>query len=666
MFRSKENEASRMKYILMGLLCLLSYEAKAQINGDSIGEVIVTGNMPPRDVTVSSPTRTFYKEDMELLGLHDLTDVVKKLAGVSVKDYGGIGGLKTVSIRNLGAQYTTVIYDDVCISNTQAGQIDLGRYSLDNVEEVSLTIGQDDNLMRSARHDVSAGVLSIMTERPHLTGKSYALRIGLQAGSFGLLKPSLRYWQKIGRKTLLSLDGTFTRADGAYPFTLVNGTLHTKEKRYNSDVRSWKGEANIYHTFNDSSQLNAKAYYYYSERGLPGVVILYSNNNQERLWDENFFAQATYHKRFNQHWQLKGRLKYNHSWNRYEDTNMKYADGKITDIARQNEYYASATSGWQPTKTLSFSLAQDIAYNTLNSNIESQPNPERFTSLTSFTARLQTKRWQINGNLLATYITEHTDMGREPADRKRLSPSFSASFRLLNNETLFLRAMTKSTFRVPTFTDMYYLHIGNSNLVPEKAVEYNLGLTWHKNLAKNTSFHITIDGYYNHVRDKIVCFPTTYVWKMTNFGKVRITGMDATAAIQLPIGKYLNTELTAAYSLQNAIDLSDKNKPTYHSQIPYTPKYSGNGSITIRTPWINIGYHINFCGERWSDPQNFDEYRLKPYADHNLTLSHQFNIRTTKLLLSFSIQNLTNEQYEIIQYYPMPGRNITASATWEL
>lgn len=654
------------RHILSSLLLLMPITLWAQTKTDTIPEVIVKERKPSSDITSSVPNRTLRQEDFSVLGLHDMADAVKKLTGVSVKDYGGIGGLKTVSVRNLGAQHTAVSYDGICISNTQAGQIDIGRYSLDNVEEVSLSIGQDANLMASARHAASAGVLSITTTRPQLTDKPYLLRMGIKTGSFGLLIPRLRYWQRLGSRTNLSFDGTYTRADGNYPFTLTNGRLKTEEKRYNSDIKALKGEANIYQTFRDSSKLDAKIYYYYSERGLPGVVIYYSNSANERLWDKNFFTQVSYTKHLNRKWQIQGRLKYNYSWNRYEDTNVKYSDGKLTDIAKQNECYASATLGWKPIDWLTITLAQDLAYNDLYSNIESQPNPKRYTSLTSLSAHYTSSRLQVKGNLVGTYITENTDIGKVPADRKRLSPSLSASYRLLQDESLFLRAMIKNTFRVPTFTDMYYLHIGNTNLVPEKATEYNVGLTWSSRLLHILNIQLTLDGYYNNVSDKIICFPTTYVWKMTNFGKVYIKGADATMIMQAPVAKKINAEISLSYSLQEAKDKSDPNRPSYNSQIPYTPLHSGNIAVTVKTSWVNIGYHANICGERWSNGQNLDEYRLKPYWEHNITASRKLGFKQFIMLLSLSIQNLTNKQYEIIQYYPMPKRNITVSATIEL
>lgn len=654
-----------LRLLFIGM-CLVPMATRGQMLTDSLSEVTVTGTRPSGDLLFSTPIHSIRQADIQLLGLHDLADAVKKLAGVSVKDYGGIGGLKTVSVRNLGAHHTAVSYDGICISNTQAGQIDIGRYTLDNVNEVRMAIGQDDDLMSSARHAASAGILSITTEQQPVGQQPTSLRIGLTAGSFGLLTPTLRVWHRIGNRTRLSADGAFTRVDGCYPFTLINGRQRTRERRNNGDINAWRGEANVSHTFRDSSEVAAKVYYYYSERGLPGGIILYNMKGHERLWDENFFTQATYHRQIARQWQLYARVKYNHSWNRYDDVNVKYAGGKQTDIARQNEYYASATVGWQPATGLSVALAEDIAYNDLRSNIESQPNPHRITSLTSLTTRYKGQRLTVNGNLVATYMTEDSDQGRHPADRKRLSPSLSASWRLLPRESLFLRAMVKSTFRVPTFTDMYYLHIGNSNLVPEKAIEYNTGLTWSRQLTRQMNIQLTIDGYYNHVSDKIVCFPTTYVWKMTNFGRVDIRGIDATVAIATPITQKVTATGMLTYSLQDAKDKSDPKRPTYGCQIPYTPHHSGNGSITVRTPWLNIGYHVNACGERWSNAQNLSEYRLKPYWEHNVTLSRQIPLRHARLSLSVTVQNLTDQQYEVIQYYPMPGRNFLATATLDM
>lgn len=243
-----------------------------------------------------------------------MADAVRRFAGANVKDYGGIGGLKTVSIRNMGAAHTAVSYDGVAVSNCQAGQIDIGRFSLDNVSMLSLAIGQSEDLLQSARLYASAGVLGIETEKPHFDdGRSAAFQARVRGGSFGMVSPSLRWWQKLGSRTRVAVDAGYMRADGNYPFTLVNGKYVTEEKRNNSGIYSWQGEATLYHTFKDDSELDVKGYYFYSRRGLPGAVTLYNPLSDETLWDENTFVQARYRKHFSPRWSLQAQAKYNHA-----------------------------------------------------------------------------------------------------------------------------------------------------------------------------------------------------------------------------------------------------------------------------------------------------------------------------------------------------------------
>jgi vitamin B12 transporter len=660
------------KYLALVLLYVIAMPALAQRpSTDSIGgkvhhidNVEVTSHRLSANVIAGKPIQTMEKSEIELLGLQNLSDAVKKFAGTNVRDYGGIGGMKTVSVRNLGAHHTAVSYDGVTISNTQAGQIDIGQLSLDNVESIGMAIGDDNDMMQTARHYASAGVLFINTERPHFDNKDWGLRFRMKGGSFGLASPMLRYWQKIDDSTAVAIDGTYMRADGTYPFTLVNNTVKTKEKRYNSDIYSWQGEANIYHSFIDGGKLNVKSYYYYSQRGLPGAVILYNNTSNERLWDENFFMQASYSKSMSRQWKLKAHLKYTHTWNKYEDYEPKYEGGKQSDIDRQNECYASATVGWLPTEHLSLSWAQDVSFNVLHNNINDSPNPKRVTLLSALSARYDLQRLLIQANLVGTYATEQVRTGNGPADRKRLSPSLSVSYRLFDSQALYVRAMMKNTFRIPTFNDLYYLRIGNTGLRPEKANEYNVGLTWSGRPFKGISYlTATVDAYYNNVKDKIVAFPSTYIWKMANFGKVYIHGIDFTLATEVPIIDKVSVVLTGAYSLQKAVDKTDKSSQSYGDQLPYTPENSGNISVLIHNPWVNIGYSMLICGKRYSMAQNLKQYEIKSYTEHTLTLQHEFRMKSLTMTLSGSVQNLFDKQYEIIKYYPMPGRNYLITGT---
>ena len=180
----------------------------------------------------------------------------------------------------------------------------------------------------------------------------------------------------------------------------------------------------------------------------------------------------------------------------------------------------------------------------------------------------------------------------------------------------------------------------------------------------------TIDGYLNKVTDKIVAFPSTYVWKMANFGRVTIKGVDVTMATEIPLQqteghKDISLLLTGAYTNLRAEDKEERSS-TYNHQLPYTPRQSGSLSALLRTPWVHIGYNVFSQGKRWSNVQTTPQYALKAYWEHSLSLSHEFLLHGCRLDLQASIHNLTNEQYEIIKYYPMPGRSFSATATLKL
>lgn len=662
----------RKKTLFIFGVILWPFVAAAQQDSVSLSTVEVVAPTLARHVGATGEVQTMGKDDLKQLGIDNVADAVKRFAGVCVKDYGGIGGMKTVSIHNLGAHHTALVYDGLAVSNTQAGQVDVGRYDTGNLESLSLSIGDEDNLMLSARQYAAAGTLSLVTERPSFKGsRSWSMRANINGGMFGLMSPSMMYAQKLGLRTVASVYGKFTHADGKYPFTLHNGKLRTREHRYNSDINAWRAEANVYHTFVDSSRLEAKVNYYYSHRGLPGTVILYANPSDERLWDEEFFAQASYHRRLSEVLQLVARFKYTHSWSRYRDWGSQYAHGVRTDVNRQDEYYGSATLGWNIVRGLDFALAEDLSHNVLKNNVYVNisydvPRPTRWTSITAMALKWRYGRLKLNGNLAYTFVKEHVEVGDAPDDKKRLTPSISLNIRPFRYRQFYVRAMWKNTFRVPTFNDLYYRRLGNINLRPELAREYSLGLTWNTHYKAMKYLSVTVDGYYNDVKDKIVAFPSMYVWRMANYGKAEITGIDLTLGSQVDLAEQWNMKGSASATWQRAVDKTKKSSRTYNNMLPYTPRWSGSGSLVLTTPYLNIGYSVVMQGIRYSMGQKLPEYRMPAFWEHSMTISRDFKLNRCVVHTQIKLENLTNEQYDIIKYHPMPGRQFMATVGVEL
>ena len=91
------------------------------------------------------------------------------------------------------------------------------------------------------------------------------------------------------------------------------------------------------------------------------------------------------------------------------------------------------------------------------------------------------------------------------------------SYALLSNKNLLIRLMLKSCYRMPSFNELYYLKFGNTQLRPEQAMMVNCGLTYKGLLFNKAKIETTVDAYYNKVKDKLVAFPSLYVWKMVEF-----------------------------------------------------------------------------------------------------------------------------------------------------
>lgn len=89
---------------------------------------------------------------------------------------------------------------------------------------------------------------------------------------------------------------------------------------------------------------------------------------------------------------------------------------------------------------------------------------------------------------------------------------------------LYLRASYKDIFRVATFSENYFDRMGSRDLRPEKAQQYNIGITYQNNFTSwLPAISLTLDGYYNKVKDKIVAMPyNMFIWNMVNLGKVEI------------------------------------------------------------------------------------------------------------------------------------------------
>ena len=83
-----------------------------------IQNVIIYGRRPYEEVI---PAQVLTGKQLEGLNSHSVADAVRYFAGVQLKDYGGVGGLKTVDIRSMGTNHLGIFFDGIQIGYAQNG-----------------------------------------------------------------------------------------------------------------------------------------------------------------------------------------------------------------------------------------------------------------------------------------------------------------------------------------------------------------------------------------------------------------------------------------------------------------------------------------------------------------------------------------------------------------
>ena len=640
----------------------------------SLNEVVVTTSTSTKETRATAPLQILSGEALEGLNAIQVADAVKHFSGVMVKDYGGIGGLKTVSVRSLGASHTAVSYDGIAVSDAQNGQIDISRFSLDNIDMLSLSNGQSDQIFQPARQYASAAVLNITTMAPRFDNRPVNGKVMMKSGSFGLINPSLHIAGKLNEYLSMTASGEWMSAHGRYPYLMHYGTQANDstsiEIRQNTDVQNLRAEAALYGS--DSVQNGyLKGYYYQSERGLPGATIFYNTQNfsSQRIWDRSAFLQGHYERNFANILSLQLNAKYNYSFTHYLDPMYLGSEGKDENRYSQNEYYLSGAVIYRPISGLSFNLSQDGIINTLSADLDNFTSPTRYTSLTAVAGKYVNNWVMATASVLMTATKDVMADHSKGLQRFKASPYASLSFKPFSNTDFRIRLFYKNIFRLPTFNDLYYGKVGNRDLLPETTNQYNIGLTFQRSITEYIPMlALSCDIYHNDVRNKIVAYPTKniYTWTMLNYGRVSITGLDFTGDIEIAPCKEVQITLGATYTYNRALNVTDPADRDYRHQIPYTPRISGSGKAGIKTPWFTLNYSLVWSGHRYAVNQNYAENRVEGYFDHSLSASHEFSLRHDhKLGINLECLNLTNINYCVVRYFPMPGRSWRGTIYWK-
>jgi outer membrane cobalamin receptor len=631
-----------------------------------LGEVVVVGYTTKEIIPVQQLRGTALKN----LSVHSVADAVRYFSGVQIKDYGGIGGLKTINIRSMGSQHVGVFYDGIEMGNAQNGIVDLGRFSLDNMEAISLYNGQKSAIFQPAKDFGSAGSVYMQTRVPVFGGETKNnFKATFKSGSFDLLNPALLWENRLNDNLSAQFNAEYMQTSGKYKFSYKKlGGYDTTEVRKNGDVYALRFESGLFGKITDG-EWKAKLYFYNSERGYPGASVREKPGeytHQDRQWDSNVFLQSSFRKKLTETYSMLLSGKYAYDYLHYlsdprEDVSTMFIENRY----RQQEFYLSSANRFDILPVLNADVSVDFQWNKLNADLWDFVYPNRYTTLAAAATALHLAKLKLQASVLATFVHETVRSGRSAAGNKNeYTPTFIASCHPWENIDLNLRGFYKRIFRMPTLNDLYYTFIGNINLAPEYTNQYDLGFTFNHKFNKTVLKYIEFqaDAYFNQVENKIIAVPTSnqFRWTMLNLGYVEIRGIDMALQANGLVNKDFAFHARVNYTFQKAQDFT-KDSDYSGGQIPYIPWHSGSLVLNAEYGNWNVNYSFIYTGERYHRVANIPENYIKAWYTNDLALSKEFVLKKNKIRLTAEVNNIFNQQYEVVLRYPMPGTNFRFS-----
>lgn len=632
---------------------------------DSINKIDTVRNYVLEEITVSSKKENFlekvsgtfsYKIHLfEKLSNLTLGNILLSKPGIFIKSYGAEGSLQTISLRGTGAEYTSVILNGITLNGTLSGIFDFSKFSSDDIYEVIVKKGNDFDV----KINNSFGGTIELNPFPSIDSNSSFIKY--QIGSFGFnsifvgtnfAKNLSSYFINITRK--------FSKNDYEYTFE------GEKLKRLNSDVTQFTGNGGFADEFQFfKKSVNIKLFFHIAEKqmGLPTFVA--NNryfNSQTRNNEKDFLFSSNIRTALSQNIFMNIIGGYQKNSMLIEDplTSLNLKTKRFSIY--ENNFTAKIFFAYFSDKLkLEFgSFHQKEAYE--KSELEKDNNyiinsnlrlTNGFSSVSNFEQNIFSPQLKL---FVAGFYSFNSvkDYGLNRLTRNFSNFRFGIGFRYNNKFPITIFANIGKGKRLPNYYEESFnnlLSLKGEKLVPEEITNAELGVKFQtkKVFCELVYFNLDIDN-------KIIWQPQRVaIFSPRNIGKVNSSGIEFKFQ-NLRLYEFLTFELN--YSLINSLKKSKTGESdnSYNKQLVYIPRHKVSSLITLEKNNFSINLNTSYFSRRFFTEDNDIQYSLSPVILFNTFVYYSINFFKINLTTQVSILNVTNEQYQLIQSFPMPGR----------
>ncbi|MCS6999432.1 MAG: TonB-dependent receptor [Bacteroidota bacterium] len=619
------------------LLLIATAPGTAQ-HEDSVRRVfrpVVVEDTLLHEIMYALPLAQLPRRMLEQLPVVNVADAIQGLPGVFVRNYGGLGGLKTVSLRGATATQTAIILDGVRLNTATNGLVDIGQIPTALIEQISVERGSRGTLWGAG---AMAGTVLLSCRQPRRGASVTGV-----LGAFGerALTVDVGYHHQQHQFGVIA-DGVYSQ--GNYPFLFNQFGSWQRIERRNGDAfllnaaLQWQWKLADY---GNSLVVILRS----SQRGAPGAVLQGAiEQTAARLDEQELFAIESFAAGDDTNpWRLRIAARwfeqlYRDSLARFRGPQGAYDRFIARDFVAVVEAPRIQLVGWYLEPKV------EAYYNTLRGNLY------RFGA-GSFAERLQFGAAIVAGGTLldagsSALIAEsgfRADLYSDVAD----ALTGSVQMRWITESPIGVRLSAGTSYRPPSFNELYYQNFGSIAVRPERSYDINAGV-----MLQIGHLRCDLDAFTMWIRDQIIAVPRSAItWSVQNAGKVLSRGAELYIQWQQSL---LSVVSSLTYQL---VTYDDPTAFTYGKQVIYTPSLLG----MVRTTYA-VGRHLqmlataNYIGKRYSQTDNAPSSALDPVMTVDFSCRLAIEYAGLQGALTLDLLNAFDAHYAIIRNFPMPGR----------
>ncbi len=618
-----------MKKIL--LIFVLLYPLESLCDEETVLEPVIVEEKPLKaPLNYPSAFSTIIDLD-DFRGEYNTTpEILSFSPGVVVRDFGGFGQLKTMSIRGSSNDQVVILLDGIRLNNPLGGGVDLSTIPVDYVDKFEIVRGGASAL---AGTDAIGGVVNIVTKKTDQPFTS----LSATYGSFETFLLNASRAEQIGNLGYF-LSYTHAQSNGDFEFNSVNDLT---VQRINNQFHSESFLGKLDYDLNDW-KIGFLNEFFYDDRGVPGLGEFQQPDANQK--DIRNLASVNISKAGFPRRDIDVDLVL---YNRFDDLKFTNPDPTIgppiDTLSKIFTFGANPRLTWYAPFNQIVTIATDFRGDILRN--EEFGNPDRFTYSLFLSDEISLFEDLILINPLVRY-----ELYRTSAETSTTEDGFSPRLGVIVNPIKYisLKGNIGRSFRAPSFGELFFPEEGfiggNPNLKPETSFDFDFGL-----IFSHPRIGFEINYFRNKIDDLILfVFISAQRIEPLNVGNAKEQGIETSLVVR----PFDFVELFAGYTFLDG-ELEDTG-----AQLPGRPRNKFDLRAVLKQRFVQLFWETHYV----------DKIPLTPFPNSQTTDARTtFDVGATaewwKVFLTFEVKNLFNDlNVRDALDFPLPGRTVFVKA----